>query len=548
MADKVRLGIVGACGRGASFKLACDANPDVEIVAVCDIDAAGLDKARARLGAREQYLDYATMLASADINAVIIGTPIPLHVPQAIAALQQHKHVLSEVPAGVSIDECRDLALACRRSRGIYMMAENYTYTKSNMIVSELVRRGLFGKTYFGEAEYLHELKGLNEQTKWRRRWQTGINGNTYPTHSLGPLLQWMPGDRVARVCHAGSGHHYKDPRGDEYQQEDSVVTLCKMVSGGLVKLRIDMLSDRPHAMSNYQLQGTDGCYESSRAAGEKNRVWLRSLSQDPNQWTDLKDLEAEFTPPMWREHEERARKAGHGGGDFFEVMDFVDAALGRREPVIGIDAALDMTLPGLVSQQSAEQGGRWLDVPDPRQWQEGWKPWRPQLHMVFAPGRRCAEPRLPEGYVLRQLTLADADEYKRVMNLAGFEGWDARQVEERLRSRLPGGFFVIEHSASHQLVATAHASHGPNELHPQGGVLDFVAADPAHKGKGLGMAVCCAVVRLLQDRGYQHIYLTTDDWRLPAIAIYLKMGFEPCMYREDMPERWASVRAGLKS
>jgi len=35
----------------------------------------------------------------------------------------------------------------------------------------------------------------------------------------------------------------------------------------------------------------------------------------------------------------------------------------------VDIDAAMDMTLPGLVSQQSIAEGGRWLPVPDSRQW-----------------------------------------------------------------------------------------------------------------------------------------------------------------------------------
>ena len=80
------------------------------------------------------------------------------------------------------------------------MMAENYTYIRSNVLVRELVRRGLFGTTYYAEGEYLHELKGLNEVTRWRRTWQTGVAGVTYGSHSLGPILQWMPGDRVVSV------------------------------------------------------------------------------------------------------------------------------------------------------------------------------------------------------------------------------------------------------------------------------------------------------------------------------------------------------------
>jgi predicted dehydrogenase len=368
-AETVRIGIVGACGRGASFKAACDAIPGVQVQAVCDTNAEELPKAAERLGAREQFTDYDAMLATAEIDAVIIGTPMPLHVPQAIAALERHKHVLSEVPAGVSVEECRALAAATQASRGIYMMAENYAYRRQNVLVRELARLGLFGTPYYAEGEYIHELKQMNEDTPWRRKWQTGINGNTYPTHSLGPILQWMPGDRVVAVCCAGSGRHHRDPRGDVYENEASTITLCKMRSGGLVKLRLDMLSDRPHAMTNYQLQGTDGAYESARAQGDTDRIWLRSLCKDADAWLPLRDLEADYLPTMWKEAGETAKRAGHGGGDYFEIVDFVDAVLGRRAPDIDIHAAMDMTLPGLISQQSILQESRWLEVPDSRDW-----------------------------------------------------------------------------------------------------------------------------------------------------------------------------------
>ena len=63
-------------------------------------------------------------------------------------------------------------------------------------------------------------------------------------------------------------------------------------------------------------------------------------------------------------------KAAGHGGGDFFEILDFVDAIEGRRQNHIGIHEAMDMTLPGgLVSQQSIAKGSAWLPVPDSRKW-----------------------------------------------------------------------------------------------------------------------------------------------------------------------------------
>jgi predicted dehydrogenase len=254
------------------------------------------------------------------------------------------------------------------------MMAENYTYMRSNVVVRELARKGLFGELYYAEGEYLHELKALNEETPWRRAWQTGIDGVTYGTHSLGPILQWMAGDRIVRVACEGSGHHYKDPRGAYYHQDTSVM-LCKTAKDALIKIRVDMVSDRPHAMTNYQLQGTDGAYESSREGpGERHKIWLRSLSGEPR-WFDLDSLidadsfACKHLPEIWRNPPEEARRAGHGGGDYFEVVDFVRAIRGEAPCPVGIHEAMDMTLPGLVSQQSIARDGYWLEVPDSREW-----------------------------------------------------------------------------------------------------------------------------------------------------------------------------------
>lgn len=367
--EPIHVGIVGACGRGGSFRVAFECLSTARIHAVCDVNAEALPEAAERLGAEERYTDYAEMLDRSDLDAVVVGTPMPFHVPQAIAALARDVSVLSEVPAGVSIDECRDLVRACAASEATYMMAENYVYTRPSVIVREMVRRGWFGTPYYGEGEYLHELKELNEITRWRRKWQTGIDGVTYGTHSLGPLLQWMPGERVVEVCCAGSGHHYVDPRGDRYENQDSSLFLGKMSGGGLVKVRVDMLSERPHAMHNHVLQGTEGCYESARAEGERDRVWSRSQGHAANAWHDLAEFEDDLLPETYRAQAEAARRMGHGGGDFFVLADFVAAVRGEAPNPIDIHAAMDMTLPGLVSQRSVVEGGEWLPVPDSREW-----------------------------------------------------------------------------------------------------------------------------------------------------------------------------------
>jgi len=368
MSKDIQVAFVGV-HRASSFFKAFQVHPDTVIVALCDVNQETLAEVGRAGGITQLYTAYEKMLDEARPDAVVIATPMQFHAPQAIAALERNIHVLSEVTAGISLDECRALAAACRRSKAVYMMAENYTYIKANVLIKELVRRGLFGQVYYAEGEYIHELKELNELTPWRRIWQTGIDGITYPTHSLGPILQWMPDDRVVRVCCAGSGHHYVDPRGQHYENQDSCVMLAKTSRDALIKIRVDMLSNRPHAMANYSLQGTTGCYESARSSLEPHKIWLAGLCPDMNTWLKLADLEADYLPAMWRNPPAEALKAGHGGGDYFEVMDFVAAIQGEQPCPIGIHEAMDMTLPGLISQESVRQGGAWLPVPDSREW-----------------------------------------------------------------------------------------------------------------------------------------------------------------------------------
>jgi len=166
------------------------------------------------------------------------------------------------------------------------------------------------------------------------------------------------------------------------------------------------------------------------------------------------------------------------------------------------------------------------------------------QLQMLWPEDRLDDPPpvKLPEGYSLRTYQPSDVKAYLDMMHKASFDTWDAENLKNTLPSVLPDGFFLIVHDATGTLVATAMATHKPTDLHPFGGELGWVAGDPDHKGRGLGLAVCCAVMRRYLAAGYSHIYLQTDDWRLPAIKTYLKMGFVPFLFDDTMEGRWKAV------
>lgn len=170
------------------------------------------------------------------------------------------------------------------------------------------------------------------------------------------------------------------------------------------------------------------------------------------------------------------------------------------------------------------------------------------QLHMIY-PEKLLKSPPIPvvpDGYELRAFIEADRVSIISLMQGAGFKNWNDKVLEQVMMRVLPDGLFVIVHRTSGKIVASAMAIHSSCKLHSFGGELGWVAGDPAHSGQGLGMAVCSAVTRRFIEVGYKRIYLRTDDWRLPALKTYIKLGYVPFIYAWDMEERWKKVYSNL--
>lgn len=369
MTDEIRIGIVGAAGRGMGYRIPATIDDRITVQAVCDIYPDGAKRAKEAFDAKEKYTDFHTMLWEAGLDAVVLATPVEHHVAQSVAALERDLDVLCEVPAARTVDECRELVEAVERSAGTFMLAENDVFRREWMLVAELVAAGRFGDVYYARSERVTNGKNHIEEALWRRTWRVGRNGVTYPTHNLGPVLQWFPNDRIARIACSGSGHHHVDPRGDSYAQEDSVVMLGKTENGCLIVHRQDILSERPAAGYRFELQGTDGCFESAAHAADSHRVSFAEDGRSGHEWTALDEYEPEYLPDRWRTLPERASETGRDGGDYLVFEEFIDAVSDGREPLIDVHRGLDMTLPGLISQQSIGNDGEWVTVPDSREW-----------------------------------------------------------------------------------------------------------------------------------------------------------------------------------
>ncbi len=102
--------------------------PNVELVAICDVDQNVLEKRKTELDKKgisvKIYSDYRKLLEQKDIDAVVIGTPDHWHALMMIHASEAGKHIYVEKPIGNSIGECRSMVGAQERYGNVVQVGQ----------------------------------------------------------------------------------------------------------------------------------------------------------------------------------------------------------------------------------------------------------------------------------------------------------------------------------------------------------------------------------------------------------------------------------------
>jgi len=150
-----------------------------------------------------------------------------------------------------------------------------------------------------------------------------------------------------------------------------------------------------------------------------------------------------------------------------------------------------------------------------------------------------------PPGYTLRLLRPGEEETLAQLLQKAFPEmTWTVKKARAALVDAPDvKATYVIAHDNT--LVATASARFVPEQM-PDTGYVHWVGADPAHKGRGLGALVSLRVLHHFRAMGCRDVVLETDDFRLPAIKVYLALGFVPEHVDPTHPERWARVMEQL--
>ena len=363
----LRIGVVGA-GRGRGPASVFKDHKDCELVAVTDRNPDLLKALCDRLEVPQRYDEFDDMV-EADLDAVFVATPPPLHAEHSVAALRAGKHVQCEVPAVPSIEGGQELVKAVRETGLKYSFAENMCYFPYCHMYRDLVRDGELGEIIYVEAEYIHNCEhlmegrpdGMGGGVEGKPSWRAKRPPIHYCTHDLGPLLQWLE-DR----CVTAVGMHTGCRRRTDLGVIDMEVALLRTARNITIKQLCGFAMAKEPAHHWFCVYGTEGQIEQNRfpveAGCSTHRLYREKYDKLGGPMTLHVPNNDPSAPP-------EATVGGHGTSEYFMVDEFVQCILNDTKPPIDVYEGLDWTLPGLCAHISAENGSEPVDVPDPREW-----------------------------------------------------------------------------------------------------------------------------------------------------------------------------------
>ncbi|TAK22810.1 MAG: Gfo/Idh/MocA family oxidoreductase [Chloroflexota bacterium] len=153
MADqRLRAGVIGCGGISNSHTKALSLMPEVNLVAVSDIDESRARAFVEQYGAEHAYTNVDEMLARDDIDFVVNATANNLHAPLSIKALEAGKHVLVQKPMALTLVEADAMIAAEKRSGKKLMVSFFEFFHPAFKRAKELVDRGAIGDVFFVKA------------------------------------------------------------------------------------------------------------------------------------------------------------------------------------------------------------------------------------------------------------------------------------------------------------------------------------------------------------------------------------------------------------
>ncbi|MDD8015622.1 MAG: Gfo/Idh/MocA family oxidoreductase [Acidobacteriota bacterium] len=367
-AKTIRIGVVGG-GFGADFYW--HEHPDCVVQAVSDLREDRRKRLMDVYRCSTAYDSLEELVKDRNVDAVALFTGAPDHARHSLACLKAGKHVLSAVPAAVSLEQAEELLDGVKTTGLTYMMAETSYYHQIVISARRFHKEGRFGEIFYSEAEYLHA--GM-EYSLWRDArgqptWRHGLPPMLYPTHCTSYLVG-VTGERLTEVTATGWG-------------DDDPINFPNAYDNPFWSEAAFFKTNQGHSFRVMVFwRGAFGGCERGQWFGSRMSLFGRHPNGTPpvirriSEETEKDDagfarrksaFENYEVPEWWKTDmlpEPLRHASGHDGSHTFLTHEFIDALVHERKPAIDIREALAFTVPGIVAHASALGGGRPLKIP----------------------------------------------------------------------------------------------------------------------------------------------------------------------------------------
>ncbi len=374
----LRIGVIGAWGRGT---ISCGAHrptEGIQIVAATDISPEGLEKYKERLGDKSIhcYLDYREMLRKEKLDAVFITTPDYCHEEQAIAALRKKIAVYLEKPMAITIRGCdRILKTACKYKAKLFL-GHNMRYMPFIHKMKNMIDSGEIGEVKAVWCRHFISYGGDAYFKDWHseQKYATSLLLQK-GAHDI-DIIHWLAGGYTNRVTGFGSLSVYdKCPRrkADEKSDtsfnknhyppleqtgfspimdvEDQNLILMRLSNG--VQASYMQCHFTPDTCRNYTIIGTKGRIENLGDYKGESTVELWNTRQDHFR------LHGDVT------HKFEEGAGGHGGADTNIITGFLSYLIDNKKPYSSPVASRNSVATGFMGAKSIRAGGKPQDIPE---------------------------------------------------------------------------------------------------------------------------------------------------------------------------------------
>ena len=230
-----------------------------ELVAVCGRDQGRSDAFAEAHGAQAAYTDLNDLLRDSRVDAVFVASPNSLHAPQSIQSANAGKHVLSEKPMAITVEDAVAMVRACR-SKGVKLgIGFELRFHPAHLFARKLVFQGAIGRIRLAQGQWARGERGATEhlpRTGLREWWeQPELVGDASVMMGMGvhvfDLMRFMLAEDVLEVVAMTDGQTARQPL-------EHIASISLRMSGGTIA---SVLCGRllPDTQNDFAIYGSDG-------------------------------------------------------------------------------------------------------------------------------------------------------------------------------------------------------------------------------------------------------------------------------------------------